>query len=369
MLKRNNENEMALRNTTSTNEDTIELNGVGEDELVFIVILIAFMLLIFIGNGLTIWAYLKERRLRMVPFNVFIVSLSVADLLVGAISIPGYITFNLIPNIYSFKLPTVFLSIASICSAIPVVISVCCILLMTIDRLRMVKDPIKYKLWTKNKENIKQVVITSVIGVVFVNIPYFFINNSTSSEQLIFHYSIVPFFNFYSPCAALVIANALFIIRLHRQLYKISAGKFVKSLQIERNITEEGQVQFEIDTKLDLTKDGISDSTSRVSVSIRRSNVKKLTARKLRKVASNLFVLVITYLLCWCPANVLATITGLSSLYVSQIVINAAVLLVYFNSVINPIIYAFVNPKFRQAMVEAATGRRNMGSTLTSTQM
>lgn len=361
-------NEMHLRTINITNDlKTIELDVAFELALVLAIILIAFMVLIFLGNGLTIWAYLKNRSLRTAPFNVFIISLAIADLLVGIISIPAYISYSLLQYLFVYDVPTVLESNASFFSGTPIVISVCIVQLMTIDRLRMVKDPINYKLMTSNKGNVKQVVFASVIGLMFVSLPqllthiHFRIYNSTSSEQSAFFYTILPVFNFYLPCAVLVITNLLFIVNLRRQMYKISGGNLDNSVAKNRNVAEQGQVRLKIGPKSKLSKDSVSDSDSRDSTSTNRADDRNVTLKKLRKVAFNLFVLVIAYLFCWCPVNVLTTITSLFSIFVPHVIMYVTLFLVYFNSVINPIIYAFINPKFRQAMTKAVTGRRTTG--------
>lgn len=340
-----------LRDVSETNE----MNGVAGFDLVMTAILaLVLMLLIFFGNALTILAYLKDRSLRTVPFNVFIINLAVADMLVGVITVPIYTTYVLLLNVFSFDLPIIVQCSLSICSTVPIILSVCCILLMTIDRLRMVKDPIKYKLMASNKANVKHVVLASLTGVVYISLPLSMayihgLNyNSTSLDEILFHHTILPFFNFYAPCAALVITNALFIIHLRRQLSELRAGKLFKSMQLDKSIAEREQVHFE---NISRSISTVHVFDSKVSISTNRSDERHIS-KKLRKAAFNLFVLVAAYIICWCPVNVIITLTALFSLEVSQTVNGVAVFLFLFNSAINPVIYALINPKFRNAMIQ-----------------
>lgn len=363
---------VTFRNSSATNE----INGVNGYALFMTFTLIAFAILIFIGNGLTILAYLKERSLRMVPFNVFIINLAVADVTVGVITVPVHATIVTLPQVLFYELSTGLQDTLSLFGSTPVVISVCCILLMTIDRFRMVKDPVKYRLTTSNKGNAKLVVFTCVTGVVYCFLPWLmtymhlWIFNSTSSEQFIFYYRLIPFINFYLPCAALVTTNVLFIIYLRRQMSKITFGKLARS---NKNIDEQRHVHSEVLDIPTLVEHGVNDSDVTVSMSANRVNDGKIILRKLRKVSFNLFVLVIAYLMCWCPVHILVTLVGLFSLHLPKLVIDITVLLVIFNSVINPVIYAFINPKFRHAMIKVvmtavAAGHSAKRRTLAATQ-
>lgn len=352
-----------ISNNISWNESsaTNDLNVVtGYDTVVTVILAGALMVTIFLGNGLTISAYLKDRSLRTVPFNVFIIYLAAADLLVGVVTIPFHVMF--LPYVLSSDLPIVVKIILSYFSDVPVLVSFCCVLLMSIDRLRMVKDPFKYKLNSSNKRNLKQALAVLLTVVVYLNLvlSMAFINglilNLAPSEQIILFYTILPFSNFYSPCTAIVITNMLFVIHLRRQLSKLSVGKPVNSMQLERI----SRAQDKDVATWNLTVNNVRDCCDKDSVALNRTDRGQLS-KKLRKVAFNLSVLVAAYMLCWCPFNVLLTLATLFSINVPQTVVVGAIFLLFFNSAINPVIYAFINPSFRYAMIKVITaGRRKI---------
>lgn len=64
--------------------------------LLFLLMAVPMSTVIIFGNLLTICAYARERRLRSNKANMFITSLAVADLLVGAITVPIITTIRIL---------------------------------------------------------------------------------------------------------------------------------------------------------------------------------------------------------------------------------------------------------------------------------
>lgn len=71
-----------------------------------------------------------------------------------------------------------------------------------------------------------------------------------------------------------------------------------------------------------------------------------------RRAAKNLFILVFAFVICWCPYTLLTLIRALSQpsdKYISDGTHEIAFWLLWFNSMINPLLYSFLHVKFRQA--------------------
>jgi len=71
-----------------------------------------------------------------------------------------------------------------------------------------------------------------------------------------------------------------------------------------------------------------------------------------RKAAKNLFILVFAFVICWCPYTLLSLIRALCKYpdkCISSKLYEVTFWLLWFNSLINPLLYSFLHVKFREA--------------------
>ncbi|KAJ8039329.1 Octopamine receptor [Holothuria leucospilota] len=73
--------------------------------------------------------------------------------------------------------------------------------------------------------------------------------------------------------------------------------------------------------------------------------------KKSRKAVISLAILVAAFVICWCPYYVIAMLNHSGLVEVSETVIDLSLDLIWFNSSINPFLYAMTNVRFKRGMV------------------
>ena len=77
--------------------------------------------------------------------------------------------------------------------------------------------------------------------------------------------------------------------------------------------------------------------------------------KKDKNAAKALSILVIVFAICWTPYVVISLIYYACDMCLSDIIFTLSVLLVYANSSINPLLYAFINNRFKMQMKTLVT--------------
>ena len=100
-------------------------------------------------------------------------------------------------------------------------------------------------------------------------------------------------------------------------------------------------------------------SSFRILCGTSRGMVRVRTVASLRqetKAARQLGVIIGAFVLCWLPYMVLFVVTAACDSCLSAGVHTAAIWLGYFNSAINPVIYALCNASFKRAFTKIGAG-------------
>lgn len=263
-------------------------------------------LAVIVGNALTIATFCKNRKLLRTRTNYFIVSLSAADLMIGACLIPMFVldmlthywaghegqisTFH---NIYS---PVdIFLSFASIFAMV----------MIALERVCSIYFPHRHRSATKK---------TFLLFVAFL----WFLAACLAGLRLLSNFILAHLFlNIFSYCMIASIFTSLFIISLAYAL-----------------------VWHRVRNPLHL-----------------HLQHKHRTAQE-RKLAVTLSILTIVFVLTWVPFYIMnIIILFCESCYVLEVVYFGK-LLHYANSFINPIIYTFKIREFRKTLLKLLCAKK-----------
>lgn len=345
---------------TVSNVDNLEVSGGNSTTILLIAVLVILNFFIFFGNGLTLVAYLQNSSLRQVPFNIFIVSLAGVDVLVGIFSVSTSIFVHLLFIIPTIKVPSPVLYSLKWLSNIPILMSLSVVLLMTYDRLRMVRDPIVHQTRTTTKGNVKQSIYVCIASVVYVAFgwicTYFIIAGFTfhCEYQTLYTYGVtLVFVNFVLPFSAIASLNTIFVIQVNRRMLKFPrAGYLGNRPASSKNNVKERELENACESKTIVDGHrGVEDIKIRLQTTskVAREDYRR---KKIRKISFNLLLLVSVCLICWIPQNLLICASTAFYVPVPNILYDVSGFFVYFNSAINPVIYAVINKKFRSAMAK-----------------
>ncbi|XP_072231780.1 adenosine receptor A2b [Leuresthes tenuis] len=305
----------------------------------YIVIEVVIAVLSISGNVLVCWAVAINTTLKNAT-NYFLVSLAVADILVGCLAIPFAITISI--GIHLDFYGCLFLA----CFVLVLTqSSIFSLLAIAIDRYLAVKIPLRYKELMTGKTAREIIAVLWILSFVIGLIPFFGWNlknvtcknstgeNSTTNSGLteglsdrgnvaqscklhcyfesVVDMSYMVYFNFFV-CVLLPLL--------------IMLGIYVKIFTVARKQLRQ----------IELKCVGNGDSQNQ-----------GLLQKEIR-VAKSLSIIVGLFTICWLPVHILNCLTLFyKELEKPEVVMYVAIILSHANSAVNPIIYAYRIQDFR----------------------
>ncbi|XP_069042223.1 trace amine-associated receptor 13c-like [Lepisosteus oculatus] len=293
--------------------------------VILYVFFISVVMLTVCGNLVVIISISHFRQLHT-PTNFLLLSLAVADFLIGLIVMPLQM-IRYIETCWYFGITfcVFFYAVVTLLS----VVSLSNILLISIDRYLAVCDPLQYS----NKitlNNMRMCIILSwSFSVCYVAIM-FSINFKRSENRNTCRGDC-----FFEMSGAWVIVDTLIcfilpypvMIVLYMKIFIVAK----RHAQIIRSVP--GQQNC---------RDGSNS---------------KISKRSERKAAKTLGIIISVHFLCWIPYYLSSLVVGNVNFSSYSIVMDSLLFLVYFNSTMNPILYAFFYPWFQKSTKEILTFR------------
>ncbi|XP_070565144.1 octopamine receptor beta-2R-like [Ptychodera flava] len=330
-----------------------------------------FVIITTTGNLFTIIAFFKDKKIRVNMSNWYLVNLACADLLVGCILLPmDAVLFAyqgsewLLGEIVCKCLLTVDF-IATGCS-------VCAIILISLDRYRLVTKELHYKMFQTRKKVLLQCLPTWIavtVVVVFLIWAYPHLVSTVFSQNMcdaefLYHremaivYSIITCF---VPLTLLLYLNAFVYINVYRRSRRKRGAQTHAAAQIEQDRSSvAGNTAL---TPQTVSYTNLSSLDGKQSTEAAATVGNRPKDRRHVKTAKTLAVIVGAYLVCWSPYNITLMVTTFhqNEISVPSAVWNVSLYLLWFNSTLNPFLYAMCNVRFRQnfkQMLCCACGRR-----------
>lgn len=351
-------------------------------------VLAIFSLVTILGNLLVIVSVYRELYLRTIT-NYFIVSLAVADLMVGGIVMPFSISLEMTNQIWLFgsewcDLWHSFDVLASTAS----ILNLC---IISLDRYWAISDPIAYP--TKMSSCKVSLLIAFVwlcsAGISFPaiawwkavtpnNLPSHMCFFTEDSAYLIFS----SFVSFYCPTFVMMFVYWRIYLAAASQMRSLKVGskvltangsngnREVMTLRIHRGgMTRQSSDEYSNTYEKcvsDHENQSLTHEGGRTSIQSPARQTKNIT-RKLRqfalskkltkiareqKAAKTLGIVVGVFIICWLPFfvfNILFGICHISCVTTPEIIFPIVTWLGYINSGMNPVIYALSMKDFRRA--------------------
>ncbi|XP_065210619.1 probable G-protein coupled receptor No18 [Planococcus citri] len=318
-----------------------------------------------VGNTLIIIAVITTRRLRTVT-NCFIMSLAVADWLVGAFVMPLAVSSHLRGSWeWGWLLCDIWIS-SDVCLCTASILSLCAI---SLDRYFAITSPLNYSKRLRSKRLAFVMILIVWVTAIFITCPPMFgwrdadrhISTVCTYNQNRIYVVFSAMGSFFVPLTVMlyvyvkisrVIAerhNTLHVLNQPTQKIKLKkAGEPEDSDRSER-ISSESEDQHKMNRRQSKLSGG-ARSSQNPPLDV-NSSVKISSFKREHKTAQTLTMVVGGFVACWLPffcvylANPFlpdGTIPTLLMVFLTW--------LGWLNSAINPFIYAFYNPDFRIAL-------------------
>ncbi|KAM8904581.1 adenosine receptor A1-like [Spinachia spinachia] len=350
-------------------------------------------LLAIVGNFLVCLAVARNKKLRTVT-NYFLVSLAVADTLVGLLAIPCAVLTDLGRPHHDLPLCLVLLSVLMVLTQS----SILSLLAVAAERYMAILMPFQYQRVMSPQNAQLALLVTWGLGAISGCVPLMdWKRQPANSDYCIFtcvvDMNYMVYFNFF--CCLVVPLVAMFVIYGHifvtvrRQQRRIGvargAAKDVGGAEtddIESSITvgatgggvrPRAEVESGIGSSVETQTTEVSTKPSLRNASVGSAssgavpadptpgepNEAKSALRTLQETrkATSLFLVLFLFMVCWMPIHIInCVLLFCPRCDVPMSLTLAAILLSHVNSALNPILYAYRMRSFRYALIGILRG-------------
>ncbi|XP_072037266.1 histamine H4 receptor-like [Amphiura filiformis] len=317
------------------------------------------------GNLLTVIAFLRDRNIYSKPANLLILNLAFADLKVGLVSLP---LFNLWWHYGDWIFGEYVCKWWVIVDYTATLESMIAILLISWDRLWMVRNIQSYVQNQTRQKVVVIILISWILTYSYYIVTVLLLEPITGKRNIDYtsdcdfppnYYLSFTIFEvmtqFTIPVLALSYFNlgVFYVIRKRAKVGQVNETSAVglsataDTLQAVPITPASGNDRL---TDIPTNDDDMNARSQRDEDSTSVPKVPKHSLRKDRKAAITLTLLVVTYILCWAPYNVVIILETLSEDIVSKPVASFTEYLLWMNSGINPFLYVATNTQFRNQL-------------------
>lgn len=330
-----------------------------------------FFLSVF-GNLLIIVVLTVNKHMRTVT-NTFLLSLAVSDLMMAVVCIP----FTLIPSILKdFIFGAAMCKIVAYLMGISVSISTFSLVAIAIERYSAICNPLKSRVWQTRSHAYKVIATTWVLAFIIM-IPYPVVSHlqrvqrlDNSTAHLCRHkwplataeqtwYILLLLALFAIPGVVMIVAYGLISRELYRGI-QFEMGHQKDSSDVNNGLTstmstgsDDGDGCYVSHRPTSMEMSNVGNKSVKIDRPRSNSSGAKLEAKK--RVIRMLVVIVVMFFICWMPlycVNTWRAFDNLSALHaLSGAPIGFIHLLSYTSACVNPIIYCFMNTRFRKALL------------------
>ncbi|GAB1609592.1 cholecystokinin receptor type A, partial [Argonauta hians] len=326
---------------------------------------IVIFILAVVGNCLVILTLVQNKRMRTVT-NVFLLNLSVSDLLLALFCMP----FTLIPSLMrDFVFGKTVCVMIRYLQGVSVAVSCFTLVAISLERYFAICRPLQSRSWqTITHAYISIFICWALSGLLAIPIatynklvPYISFSKCEEKwpakigEQI--YTSLLDLILLLVPILIMSMAYGMISFTLWKGIRQERLAEKANKNRINKDPSDEietmmcsGRAAGETPIRNQKRPKHFYD----YSGGMRQSNSEKSQAAKLR-VIRMLFVIVIEFFVCWCPLYIIQTWVSFDSKgateNISPTLQSFLYLLAYTSSCTNPITYAFMNKKFRQGFL------------------
>ncbi|XP_040195755.1 cholecystokinin receptor-like [Rana temporaria] len=343
---------------------------------------IIFLLSVF-GNTLIIIVLVMNKRLRTIT-NSFLLSLAVSDIMVALLCMP----FTLIPNLMGdFIFGEVICKTAAYFMGISVSVSTFNLVAIAIERYSAICNPLQSRVWQTRSHAYKVIAATWILSIIIM-IPYLVYNRLvafTKKENIEGYqcrlrwpnnqvqqawYVILLTMLFFIPGVVMTVAYGLISHELYRGIqFEMDLNKEAKALKnglatgatmSTANSDEGDGCYIQVNKRRNTMEMSTLTPSNCSKIDRARANNSEAKLMAKKRVIRMLIVIVAMFFICWMPVYVANTWKAFDEESAFRILSGAPIsfihLLSYTSACVNPIIYCFMNKRFRKAFLGTFAG-------------
>ncbi|XP_017560170.1 cholecystokinin receptor [Pygocentrus nattereri] len=334
-----------------------------------------FLLSVF-GNLLIIVVLVVNKRMRTVT-NSFLLSLAVSDLMMAVFCMP----FTFIPNLLEdFIFGAAMCKIVAYLMGISVSISTFSLMAIAIERYSAICNPLKSRAWQTRSHAYKVIAVTWVLSFLIMT-PYPIVStlvnytkpNNTITRHMCRHdwpkdqvqqawCILLLLILFFIPGVVMITAYGLISRELYRGIQfeleqkKGQCGlKNGASAAVSAGSDDGDGCYIQVSKRPNSMEMSTLTLASSTKVDRPRSNTSETKLMAKKRVIRMLIVIVTMFFICWMPIYSANTWRAFHPASAHRVLSGAPIsfihLLSYTSACVNPIIYCFMNKRFRKALL------------------
>ncbi|KAM7167934.1 pyroglutamylated RF-amide peptide receptor [Macrochelys suwanniensis] len=305
----------------------------GRTKLAFVLVCVLIFALALFGNGLVLYVVTRRKAMRTVT-NIFICSLALSDLLIAFFCVP----FTMLQNISSNWLGGAFA-----CKMVPFVQSaaiVAEILTMTciaVERHQGIVHPLKMKWQYTNRRAFTMLGIAWLLAVI-VGSPMWHVQRLEIKYDFLYEKEYL--------CCLEEWTSAV-----HQKIYTTFILVILFLLPLMLMLLLYSKIGYEL-----WIKKRVGDAS--VLQTIHGNEMSKISRKKKRAIVMMVMVVVL-FAVCWAPFHVIHMMIEYSNFeseyddVTIKIIFAIVQIIGFFNSICNPMVYAFMNENFKKNFLSA----------------
>ncbi|XP_051563954.1 cholecystokinin receptor-like [Myxocyprinus asiaticus] len=332
-------------------------------------------LLSVIGNLLIIVVLVVNKRMRTVT-NSFLLSLAISDLMMAVFCMP----FTLIPNLLEdFIFGAAMCKIVAYLMGVSVCISTFSLVAIAIERYSAICNPLKSRAWQTRSHAYKVIAFTWVLSLlimtpypIFSTLVTFSKPNNITAHMCRHEWPqneveqawciLLLFVLFFIPGVVMIIAYGLISRELYHGIqFELEQKKGQCGMKNDISATvssssDDGDgCYIQVSKRLNSLEMSALTPTDSTKVDRPRSNTSEAKLMAKKRVIRMLIVIVAMFFICWMPLYSVNTWKAFDLPSAHRALSGAPIsfihLLSYTSACVNPIIYCFMNKRFRKALL------------------
>ncbi|XP_059579586.1 gastrin/cholecystokinin type B receptor [Alligator mississippiensis] len=320
-----------------------------------------------LGNALVVAVLALNRRLRTVT-NAFLLSLALSDLLLALCCMP----FTLIPNLMgTFVFGDVVCKLMAYLMGVSVSVSTFSLVAIALERYSAICNPLQSRAWQTRSHAARVIASTWLLSALLM-LPYAVYSTTVPLARPPLYqcihswpsqhfnqawYLVLLLILFFLPGVVMAVAYGL----ISRELYR--GIRFEMDVKREagggRSGGEAGSEEGD-GCYVQLMRAGGALELSSAGPERARSSRSEAQLGAKRRVIRMLVVIVVLFFLCWLPVFTANTWRAFAPTAAQRALAGAPIsfihLLSYASACTNPLVYCFMNRRFRQAFLATCTG-------------
>ncbi|XP_033632132.1 cholecystokinin receptor-like [Asterias rubens] len=325
---------------------------------------IVFVLAI-VGNILVLVTLAQDKRMRTVT-NMFLLSLAFSDLLFGIFCMPFTVVGNMLGR---FVFGAVICKIVPYIQGISVTVSVWTMVVISLERYHAICNPLSSRVWQTKAHAYKAIVGVWMVAL-FLNLPAVIFSKLFSfNSGTVFRCDEIWPATLYRT----IYRMCLFVILMVAPLFTMltAYGLIIRELRRGMKLEQCGADNEKRENGIAMKNMGDEASCSLNEKKTKKSDKKPAqatmrstsTSGAKKRVVKMLIVIVALFFVCWTPSwvgNIWIMISEKSaSEHFGRAEVTIFKLMTYASACVNPIVYCFMNKRFRQGFLNAfSCGRR-----------